>query len=251
MQLDTGAGISKLYRDALPRQYSRLLKPDTLLIRKFSFSEPSSRIFELMYAVKKDRSKNCSNSKKNILVGTLANDYFLGGNLSLDLARTTFKYTRGAFRKTEGKNYTSIEINISKIGNHGSFPMAILILGNGEKRKMVFDTGSVIADLVVLQEGDWLKLVGLKKIDDVKPKFIPRWGQSVPCYFAPIVESVSLGSMILNSKNIAVYCHDPRAIVNIKNPIFGFIGLAPFGESVVTIDYVLGRLFIELDTAKN
>ena len=250
MQLDTGVGVSVLYRNALPSRYSHLLNSETLLIKQFSLAEPSSRIFQLMYARKKSLSKKCGVTKNNSLVGTLANDYFLDGSLSLDLGRGLFRYEKAPFQPLNDKEYFSFEIEISKIESHGSFPIAMVTLENGEKKKVIFDTGSVSASLVVLQERDWLKLVGLEKIDDVKPKLIPRWGQLIPCYSAPIGQSASMENFKFSPETKAVYCHDLRANPNVENPIFGVIGLAPFSDHAITIDYLSRKIFIEKEIAK-
>lgn len=245
MQLDTGAGISILYRNALPKRYSNLLKSKNILIENFSLAGQSTQLFQLMYSGTGNNSEKCGILKDNILVGTIANDYFLNGNLSLDLSRNLFRYESVPFSPLAGKSYTYFNIEVSEIESYGSFPLVDIILKNGDKKKMVFDTGSASASIVISKERDWLDLVELSKIDDVKPEFISRWGKKIPCYSAPIVQPIAMGEFVLSLNTNAVYCHDPRANQNGGSPFFGLIGLKPFDDNIITIDYISKKIFIE------
>ncbi|MDC8757483.1 hypothetical protein [Janthinobacterium fluminis] len=244
MQLDTGAGLSSLYRDALPRRYRSALNADSIVIERFELADVASRSFKLMYTATRRTSNSCGARPRSRLAGTIANDYLLDKRLTLDLGRGLFRIEQGPFSPAEGQQHTSAPLEILTTENQGSFPVIKTVLGSGEEWKMGFDTGSASTSLVILSKKDWLNLVGLKSPEEAMSELVSRWGQQVPCYSAPIRTPIFVGTFKIDSKAEAVYCDDPRADPSAPNPIAGFIGLAPFGQGGVTIDYIGKNLYI-------
>src|SRR4051812_21578598 len=76
MQLDTGAGVSVLYRHALPSRYR--VEGDSLIIDRVIIGPQmsSNRMFRLMYPDSGTREPLCKTGDDQGIVGTLGNDVF-------------------------------------------------------------------------------------------------------------------------------------------------------------------------------
>ena len=240
MQLDTGAGFSTLYRNALPSKYSHRLKQETLSIASFEFaSQTGTKTFPLMYELAKQPSENCSGS-----VGTIGNDLLLNSHLQLDLLNGRYRLDKGRFAPSGTQPLDYLDLEVQETPSHGSFPLVTVTLDNGEKKELIFDTGSAAMDVAIHSKNNWLKVVGLERLEDVKPMLIPRWGIQVPCYRAPIRRLLAMGSITLSAKTTALYCNDPRESRQDDDPVFGVIGLASFANTTITIDFSSKRVFI-------
>lgn len=246
MQLDTGVGLSTLYRNALPARYSALSGADTLLVVNFSLgSETSAKQFQLMYKKKLNSPRKCNSLRYHSIVGTLGNDYFLNGTIRLDMASGRYQFIKGPLQSTDGEKSQSLDIEIFRTEKFGAFPVVTVTFENRDQRKMIFDTGSASFDFRIYLKNDWLSLVGLQKIEAVEPIMIPRFGRLIPCYSAPIVQAVSLGGIRLERDTKAMYCDDPRDRPQEGNQVFGVLGLAPFSQKIVSVDYVAQKIFVE------
>ncbi|MEO7184063.1 MAG: hypothetical protein ABIY86_02070 [Rhodoferax sp.] len=245
MQLDTGVGLSLLYRNSTPSRYSKSLDAETIAIKKFSMGrETSANVFQLKYE-KANSAKDCG-PKGDRIVGTIGNDFFARGTLSLDLAAGRYQFNRGPFRYLSIDRSKALDIEVIKTPKWGVFPIVKLAIGDVE-RKMLFDTGSASMGLIVFLRKNWLDLVGLQDVNEVTPIYIARFGQQVPCYTAPISHAVSLGKTALGAVKSATYCFDPRDSHG-DDQVFGILGLAPFYQSIVSVDYVSEKMYVEAAT---
>ena len=240
MQIDTGAYASILYRSTLPSRYAGFLDSEKLDIQRFSLgSETATKEFILMYEKSPKPSKSCHGT-----VGTIGSEFFLEGALSLNLTTAKYHYTRGPFDFTKSEGTESIDFET--LDNR---PIVTISLGNGDKKKLIFDTGSASTDIALFLKEHWLHLVGLKQLEEVEPIYSPIWGQMIPCYEAPIPQSVFLGHIQLAKGSKAKYCDDPRMSNEEYDSTVGVIGLAPFRNDIVTIDYVSQKIYIQAKAA--
>lgn len=252
MQLDTGLGLSQLYRHMLPARYSLSLRSDSLLIEKFSLgSETSPRRFQLRFERSGRSPKKCVTRGNSGVVGTLGNDYFLTGALSLDLAKDQYRFVNRSLYASETARSQYIDIEIVNVEGHGSFPVVTLMLENGEAKKVIFDTGSASLDLVIFLRSEWLRLVGQTDVKGLKPILISRFGQWVTCYRAPINQAIRLGDVRIEAGATAMYCDDPRDSPREENKVFGLLGMSPFSQRIVSVDYVAKKIFIETVHTRN
>jgi hypothetical protein len=240
MQLDTGAYSSILYRSTLPSRYVGFSDSEKLDIQRFSLgSEAAAKEFILVYEKSPKPSKKCRG-----VVGTIGSEFFLEGALSLDLATARYRYTKGPFDLTNAERTESIDFET--LDNR---PIVTISLGNGDRKRVMFDTGSASIDIALFLKEHWLHLVGLKQLEEVEPVYAPVWGQMIPCYEAPISQSIFLGNIRFASGRKATYCDDPRRSNEEYDSTFGVIGLAPFRNDIVTIDYVSEKIHIQTKAA--
>lgn len=246
MQLDTGLGLSLLYRNLLPARYSRLLRSDSLLVEKFTLgSETSPKRFQLKFERTNKLQKKCVTVGNMGVVGTLGNDHFLTGTISLDLANGLYRFVNRSLFVSETAKSQHIDIDVVEVEGFGSFPVVTLLLENGDRRRMIFDTGSASLDLVVYLKSDWLSLVALTELKGLDPVLMPRFGRWVSCYRAPISQAIRLGDVRLGIGATAMYCDDPRDSPQEGNQVFGVLGLAPFSQGIVSVDYVARKIFLD------
>lgn len=245
MQLDTGAWQSVLYRNALPSRYSRMLDSDSVLIKRFTLGETHPQVFPLLYQKRKKAPKVCGSKDGTRVVGTIGNDLLSGSNISVNLIAGKFKVRDGMYERANFSRHAPIDFRFDESERHGRGPVVTVTLADKSTLEMGFDTGSASTSFLLLSREKWLAIVGLRDIATVQPQLVPVWGQLVPCYSAPIQGPAYLGSFKIVAGARAVYCDDPRADANAASPVAGFLGLAPFMENVLTLDYVHRKLFIE------
>lgn len=247
MQLDTGVGTSILYRPLLPTRYGTVIDGDQLSVERVAMGEQTSaHTFRLMYArTDWNGPHDCGTAGLSLVAGTLGNDIFSSGSLSLDLARARFQYRSGPYDVTHHKGIEAIPLELPEDyeGPGTTAPLVTVDMGDGTTKKMLLDTGSALFDMQIFNREDWLKLVGPVNAKHAQTLNGPRWNASVSCLSAAIAEPVRLGGRKFNHGEMAIYCDDQRGNLVEKFGAFGSIGLMPFQGKVITFDYV-ARMFI-------
>jgi hypothetical protein len=243
MQLDTASPNSILYRDALPAKLSPEPGSERLAIAQFRIgAERSARSFDLIYAPRPGgQPTGCGD-----VVGTIGSDYLVGASLTLDLPGARFQIRRGPAPEPKGgvAGAHVLAMELLEVPRIGVSPAINATLANGEAVKLLFDTGSAPIEIQVFVEDNWLKLVGVQTLADVKPNAVPRWGAWMSCYNAPTREAVSYGGLVLKPGAIATLCVDPRDVPK-PSWLYGVIGLAAFANDRITLDYAAGKLIVE------
>jgi hypothetical protein len=252
MQLDTGAPASVLYRNALPLKFAPGRDGEQMTIADFRLGqERSTRVLGLMYSPRPDgQPAECDS-----VVGTIGNTYLTGARLTLDLPRAQFQIQRGA--APERREHDRADVHVLDMallafpGAGNVMPALSATLPNGERIKLMLDTGSAPIEINVFLERNWLKLVGLHNLADARAFAVPRWGAWIHCYSAPTKAPVSFGDLVLKAGANATYCVDPRAEPpSEQNQLYGLVGLAMFRNDRITLDYAAGKLIVAPSAAQ-
>ena len=246
MQLDTGAYESSLYRYLMPASYARLLQHDSLMIQSFGFFPLTTpRQFRLLYqAIAGNQPATCQEQDHRI-IGTLGNDVLIGGTIRLDLPHARYQFAVGAYPSDSGQQALAINLE-PEFTEQGMVPLIDMRLENGKHVKLVFDTGSASADVVVFDKQNWLELVGLISLDAAHVSRSLSWGLPMSCYSAVIKKVMVNDGLRLGQDKTAAYCEN-----SLGHPFwasrseYGLIGLDPFLHETIILDYVSMKLILE------
>jgi hypothetical protein len=245
MQLDTGAGTSRLYRYSLPKHYA--VTGAQLTVEHFDLGPVQRRRdFQLMYDDAPDhRESGCRLYGGQRLVGTIGNDLFLEGSLTLDLKNARFRLMpASASVRIEDEN--SVPLTLMPGGDgQGQVPVIAATLADGRHVAVLFDTGSAPMELGVFREADWLGLVGTDGARDATTFTVVAWGKPLVCREAPILHAMRIGPVVLDARARASFCVSDNIPLFAGMAQFGLVGLVPFRDKIVTLDYAQKRLSVE------
>ena len=118
-------------------------------------------------------------------------------------------------------------------------------VGQAAPVKLLFDTGSAAADLLIPRRKDWLALVKLDNENQANSTISQSWKQDIVCYYAPLQQVVKVGAIKFGKETNASFCTRNGVEQFADRSEFGVIGLAPFKDKAITIDYVAHRLYLE------
>lgn len=242
MQLDTGAGSSVLYRHALPKHYP--VAGAELVVEQFGLGVTMARReFKLLYDDAPDqRETGCRMQGGRRHVGTIGNDAFLNGSLTLDLRNARFGFTHVAVPPDAGLPFT-----LMTAGNgDGKVPVIEGTLADGRHVPLLFDTGSAPMALGVFRQADWLALVGPEGAGKATRFSITAWGKPLDCRVAPILHALRIGPIVLDARSHATFCVSDNVPIFAGLAQFGLVGLVPFRDKVITLDYVQKRMSIDV-----
>lgn len=184
-------------------------------------------------------------------IGTLGNRFFDGGTLSINLAVPSLTFAPGStlsertdthpmfyIKQTVGKRTSRSE----RIGGH---PLIELRASGRLLGYALFDTGSASFGLNVHSMERWNHATGglpLRESEKVTKFVIQGWGRTHTCYRAESSIKYQIGGQELLLSEIT-FCPSidfMRAIA-----LEGLIGLQPFQDATITLDYVAGRWLVE------
>lgn len=245
MQLDTGAGTSRLYRHSLPKQYA--VTGAQLTVEHFKLGPVQRRRdFQLMYDDAPDhRESGCRSYGGQRLVGTVGNDLFLEGSLTLDFRNARFRVASAA-SPVRARDANSVPLTLMPGGDgRGQVTVIDATLTDGRHVPVLFDTGSAAMELGVFREADWLALVGREGARDATTFAVQAWGKPLVCREAPILQAMRIGPVVLDAHARASFCVSDNIPLFAGMAQFGLVGLVPFRDKVVTLDYAQKRMSIE------
>lgn len=241
MQFDTGAAVSILYRSALPAIYATA--SDHLKIDRFAVGAlNTSKDFRLIY--QKGETSPIEKCLQTEVSGTLGNDVFLDGSVTLDLKNARFRWQHGSYQASLDSAAAIIPFELG-MAFDGAVVWLDADVGQGAPVKLLFDTGSAALDLIIPRRKDWLALVKLDDEKEAKSSIIQSWQQDTVCYYAPLQQKVKIGPVEFGKETNATFCTRNGVEQFADRSEFGVIGLAPFQNKAVTIDYVAHRLYVE------
>lgn len=246
MQLDTGAGLSVLYRRTLPAGY--VVGGGTLDINEFGVgAQQMHRTFPLMYdddVAHRETGCRPQTGTGAGVVGTLGNDVFAHGALALDLKNARYRFMPVVAIAPE-KGAISLPLTMMSSGDgKGSVPAIDATLVDGRRVPLLVDTGSGPMELGVFREADWQALVGPNGVRNATQVKSVAWGRPIVCRIAPIAHVIRFGPMVLDAPSKATYCSGESGPLFDSMPEFGVLGLVPFRDKVITFDYVQRRLTV-------
>lgn len=242
MQLDSGAGASVLYRHELPAALP--VDGDTLQARLAVGSLARSHRFQLMYPdVPGQRAAACKEGGEH-LAGTIGNDLLLDSAIQLDLGNARFRILPGKAAPSASAATRVLSFTLDQAGD-GVVPVLAARLPDGAAARLLFDTGSAGGHLLVFRQADWLALVGAEGAAKADKLEGTTWGQPISCATAPARGVVRIGDLELPAGLPAAYCTTAGKPTWGESAEYGLLGLKPFADRTLLIDYAARRLQIE------
>jgi hypothetical protein len=231
LQLDTGMPDAVRWHvaDASPRAV-----PHTMTL---SFAGMSRRVHVPdAVSVPLDAEGRCAGTS-----GSIGNAFFEHGTLTLDLGRARATFNAGS----DLAHHAGAQPMAYRRGQpHGDHPLVAVRGTDGEMRQGLLDTGSSAIGLGALTAADWSALTGsapLAPTDRVGTFTVHSWGRTLTCFRTAAAGNVSIG--VAPARPIQVtYC--PDLAFKPEQPLIGVIGLQPFGNATITLDYVAGRWLV-------
>ena len=127
----------------------------------------------------------------------------------------------------------------------GMVPILAARLPDGAAARLLFDTGSAGGHLAVFREADWLALVGAEQAASASREDGTAWGQPISCATAPSKGAVRIGDLELPAGLPAAYCSTAGVATFGGRSEYGLLGLKPFEQRTLLIDYAARHLRIE------
>ena len=242
MQFDTGAGRSILYRSlklASPHA-QHATASYTLQIGTFKLPTPF-----LPQSPATAGTGTVATCKARTLIGTLGNDVLQDQAISLDLSQQRFRIGKSG---TEAKlNDTIVDLEITA-AHDGLVPMVKAEGFATGTKNLLFDTGSASMALGIFRESDWLQAVGRTSLEGAHVMTANSWGKPLTCFQAPVTRNIHVGHFTLPEGVVASYCTRDNGAAFASRPEFGLLGLGPFADKMLVIDFTKSRLLIRANT---
>jgi hypothetical protein len=243
MQFDTGAGRSMLYQSLqlAPPHAQHTTASYTLQIGTFKLPAPF-----LPQSPATSGTGTVATCKATTLIGTLGNDVLQGQAISLDLSQQRFRIGRSGTEAEPNDTTVHLEVTAAPDG----FVPIIKADGfaNGTKN-LLFDTGSASMALGIFRESDWLQAVDRTNREGAHVITVNAWGKPLTCFQAPVTRTIQMGKLTLPKGTLASYCTRNDAPVFDTRPEFGLLGLGPFTDKTLIIDFARSRLLIRPNPA--
>jgi hypothetical protein len=230
MQLDTGANEAVIWHQY---RHSKGRSPDA----RVAFAG-IARTVPITVATTK-RLKDC---KAGQAIGTLGNAFFEHGTLSIDLKASTLTFTPGSTLATRPAAQPMFYAAWGATGGH---PLVEIRRGEVLQGYALLDTGSVALGLGVLSAEQWDRTTGgspLRAGGRVRSFSITAWGREVACYATDEGADFLAGAHLVRAPTIS-FC--PELDFHPPLKLDGVLGMRPFRESILTLDYVAGRWLVE------
>lgn len=171
-------------------------------------------------------------------IATVGNAFFEHGTLTLDLggARFAFAAAPGLAGEpaAQAMRYTRWE-------EGGGAPLVEVERPGGKTGYAMLDTGSARFGLVATSAQAWSDFSGglpLAEGPKVKTMSVQSWGRQLPCYETALAGGFDAGGARGLQATVS-YCVDQEFHFAVK--VIGVLGLRPFGDRVIALDYLSGR----------
>lgn len=171
-------------------------------------------------------------------IATVGNAFFEHGTLTLDLGGARFAFD--AAPKLAGEpaaqamRYTPWE-------EGGGAPLVEVKRSGGKTGYAMLDTGSARFGLVAGSADAWADFSGglpLAEGPKVKTMSVQSWGRQLPCYETALAGGFDAGGAQELQATVS-YCMEQEFDFPVN--VIGVLGLRPFGDSVIALDYLSGR----------
>jgi len=174
-----------------------------------------------------------SRCQPGVPIGSLGNEFFEEGTLSIDLRNRSVAYQAGSALR---EDRAAAPFFYSTLGPGGAH--VVIQIGIGEQGgTALLDTGSAALDVGAFGPDNWHRLTRgapLQQSDSVAVFEVPAWGKQHQCFKTS--SAVPLRITPSFSSQLAVtYC--PTIGFKGRADLVGVVGMNPFLENVVVIDY--------------
>lgn len=233
VQLDTGANGEWIWAapsDPAPQQPPKLVTVELAGVRK----QVQADSWNLRHVT----PEVCATHP----VATVGNGFFEQGTLTLDLGKARFAYAPQPLLATDRGAQPFFYARWTSSGEHSGGHVLVELTMAGERPGYaLLDTGAARFGLAATNAGEWAVLSGNAPLvagGQVRQFSVPSWGKQVQCFETPVKRSLLVGGTALEQAR-ASYCVDQGFQSAVK--LVGVLGLHPFGERTITLDYLSRR----------
>ena len=250
MQVDTGAQDTVFYRETTPAVW---LDKSADAVTAAGLAIGGARIHDTklpFFAGKMfdGTPAPCSTANPDALVGTIGLDSLKTGAVVIDLGAGRFEFVpHGVLSATAAAPATLLKFTDAP-GAYASLPLLELIGRSGVRYKMWLDTGNAPMGASFRRERDWLA-----ETSEVgrSPAFeSTSWGRPVTARVGRgLLEIASTGTNPVIRDNISIH-QKAGEVISDSNPLSGTLGLLPFENQRLTIDFANRLASVEPSPAK-
>jgi hypothetical protein len=230
MQLDTGAGGAVIWRQPA----SSKGEPIEVTVE---FAGITKRI-----SATPETKANLTSCPQDEPIATLGNAFFDHGTLSIDLKASRLSFVPKSTLATQANAQRML---YSRTRTQGHTLVEMKADGAATAGLALLDTGSVALDLGVLSKAQWDKETNgaaLQASERVRSFAVPAWGQVHTCYATEGVRPFSVDGLEVRSPTIT-FC--PSLGFEPSTKLEGILGMHPFRDAVITLDYPSGLWLVE------
>lgn len=180
-------------------------------------------------------------------VATVGNAFFEHGTLTLDLGGARFGFepapTLAGEPAAQAMRYTRWQ-------DGGGAPLVEVKRPGGKTGYALLDTGSARFGMVATSAAAWADFSGglpLAEGPRVQTMSVQSWGRQLPCYETALAGGLEAGGVKGLQASVS-YCVDQA--FHFKVEVLGVLGLRPFADRVITLDYVSDRWSLSDTTAQ-
>ena len=237
MQVDTGMLTTVFYRGVVPTAWLDI-STDAVTAPGLAIGGiriPDSKMPFFAGRMADGQSPACSATNPDVLVGTIGLDSLKGGAIVIDMAAGRFEFIpHGVVTATAATHATLFKFADAP-GAYASLPLLELIGRTGARYRMWLDTGNAPMGASFVRERDWLAETSEASRS---PAFeSSSWGRPVTGQVGRgRLEIVSTGTNLVVSDNISIH-KKPGEVIPASNPLSGTLGLLPFENQRLTIDF--------------
>jgi hypothetical protein len=237
MQLDTAALDTTFYRGTLPPAWIDKAE-STATLPGLSIGDVAVDGHEFPVfpgAMTDPKAAPCGPGHADVLVGTLGLDVLKGGSIVIDMRAGRFEFIdRGVL---PGGAVASRSFAFAAApGVDPALPVVNVAGRNGRHYRLLLDTGSAPVGALFYREREWLDETPFAS--RTAPFPIVRWGRPASCRLGEGTLHITAEPSALDMTDKVSYCALGGEQAAAGNPLNGLLGLLPFENQRLTIDFV-------------
>ena len=237
MQVDTAMPTTVFYRGMVPTAW--LAKSaDTVTAPGLAIGGtriPDTALPFYPGDMGQDKAQPCSATNPDVVVGTIGLDSLKGGSIVIDMAAGRFEFIPHGVISTQAAPHATLFKFANAPGIDASFPLFDVTGRAGAHYTMWLDTGNAPMGASFWRDRDWL--AETSEASRSQPFQASSWDrQSTFRLGRGRLELVSTGKNLVIADNLSDFKREGETVSD-SNPLSGLVGLLPFENQRLTIDF--------------
>ena len=237
MQVDTGMPTTVFYRGAVPTPWldksADMVTAPGLAIGGTPIPDTGLPVFPGNMADKNEPP--CSATNPDVLVGAIGLDSLKGGAIVVDMAAGRFEFIPHGVLSTGVAARATLFKFADATGAYAPLPLFDVIGRAGTHYKMWLDTGNAPMGASFFRDRDWL--AETSEASRSQPFQASSWDRQTTFRVGRgRLELVSTGKNLVIADNLSDFKREGETVSD-SNPLSGLLGLLPFENQRLTIDF--------------
>ena len=238
MQLDTAALETVFYRGSLPAAWIDKAEATAtvpgLAIGDITVGAGAFPVFQ--GTMTDPKAAPCGPGHADVLVGTVGLDVLKGGSIVIDLGAGRFEFIDRGVLPGGGADASHGFAFAAAPGIDPALPVVGVTGHNGRHYRMLIDTGSAAVGALFYREREWLDETPFASRSAPFP--VVRWGRPASCRLGQGTLHITAEPTSVDVADKVSWCAMSGEPVAAGNPMNGLLGLLPFENQRLTIDFV-------------